>query len=204
MPATYRAIAGSEVDPDSPVTSTLMTALEQNPTAIAEAGSGAPIVRAGWMPYDADTVGDGNDGVFYDYDVQGGVSTVETPLFEAGFEYRIFIFEVRCATANANFEVEGYYEGLGYALFGTVFTSGGASTDNTGFVELPTASLPLRVHPLLVSPFGGNGATVQTDANLTLSSYLSSAAKLTKARLRFAPNSFTHGSMRLYKRRCYL
>lgn len=40
--ATYRAIASTEVDADSPVTETLMTALADNPTAIAEGASGAP------------------------------------------------------------------------------------------------------------------------------------------------------------------
>ena len=40
--ATYRTIAASEVDPDSPVTSTLMGALADNPTAITEGATGAP------------------------------------------------------------------------------------------------------------------------------------------------------------------
>lgn len=40
--ATYRSIASTEVDADSPVTSTLMQALRDNPTAIAEGQSGAP------------------------------------------------------------------------------------------------------------------------------------------------------------------
>lgn len=40
--ATYRAIASTETDPNSPVTSTLMVALAENPLAIAEGASGAP------------------------------------------------------------------------------------------------------------------------------------------------------------------
>lgn len=40
--ATYRSIASSETDADSPVTTDLMQALADNPTAIAEGASGAP------------------------------------------------------------------------------------------------------------------------------------------------------------------
>jgi len=39
--ATWRNIAASETDPDSPVTSTLVVALAENPIALAEGASGA-------------------------------------------------------------------------------------------------------------------------------------------------------------------
>lgn len=42
--ATYRSVASTETDPQAPVTSALMKALEANPTAIAEGASGAPKV----------------------------------------------------------------------------------------------------------------------------------------------------------------
>lgn len=41
---TYRTISSTETDADSPVTVQLMTALADNPTAIAEGASGAPRV----------------------------------------------------------------------------------------------------------------------------------------------------------------
>lgn len=42
--ATYRSIAATETDANSPVTTTLMVALAENPVAIAEGASGAPRV----------------------------------------------------------------------------------------------------------------------------------------------------------------
>lgn len=42
---TYRTIASTETDADSPVTVQLMAALADNPTAIAEGASGAPRVK---------------------------------------------------------------------------------------------------------------------------------------------------------------
>ena len=44
--ATYRTIAAGEVDADSPVTATLVSALAENPTAIAEGAAGAPRIQA--------------------------------------------------------------------------------------------------------------------------------------------------------------
>ena len=44
--ATYRSIASTETDADSPVTVQLMDALRQNPEAIAEGAAGAPNVVA--------------------------------------------------------------------------------------------------------------------------------------------------------------
>lgn len=70
--------------------STVITALRDNPLAIAEASSGAPINVSGWHPYDKVTVGDGKDGVIYDFAVSGALTDVETPNFVDGYEYRLF------------------------------------------------------------------------------------------------------------------
>lgn len=44
--ATYRSIASSETDAESPITQELMDALALNPPAIAEGASGAPKIEA--------------------------------------------------------------------------------------------------------------------------------------------------------------
>lgn len=56
--ATYRTIAASEVDADSPVTATLMEALAENPTAIAEGASGAPPIEDAALDTTATTDGE--------------------------------------------------------------------------------------------------------------------------------------------------
>jgi hypothetical protein len=45
--ATYRTIAASEVDADSPATATLAAALAANPVAITEGATGAPRIQVG-------------------------------------------------------------------------------------------------------------------------------------------------------------
>ena len=42
---TYTTIANSEIDQESPVTQTLMTALRDNPIAITEGSAGAPQIQ---------------------------------------------------------------------------------------------------------------------------------------------------------------
>ena len=50
MATSYSAILNSEVDPDSPLTTSLMTRLRDNPIAIAEGASGAPRVAIELTP----------------------------------------------------------------------------------------------------------------------------------------------------------
>jgi len=69
--------------------SSTVTALRDNPVAVADASSGAPVVFAGWHPYDKVSVGDGKDGLIYDFAVDGVVAEVITPDFVDGYEYRI-------------------------------------------------------------------------------------------------------------------
>lgn len=45
----YTSIANSQIDPKAPVTSELMTALRDNPIAIAEGAAGAPKIADSWQ-----------------------------------------------------------------------------------------------------------------------------------------------------------
>ena len=65
---TYRTIASSEVDHNSPVTATLMAALKDNPTAITEGASGAPRIVNGALDTSlnsASVVVSGGPAIFY-------------------------------------------------------------------------------------------------------------------------------------------
>jgi len=87
---TWTTISNALVAVGAIPRSTVITALRDNPSAIAESASGAPINVCGWHPYDKVTVGDGKDGVIYDFSVSGALSNVETPNFVDGYEYRLF------------------------------------------------------------------------------------------------------------------
>ena len=88
---TYRSIASTEIDPDSPVTATLMQALDDNPTAISEGATTAPYSGGALHPYTGVLVDDANSGVIYDFAVDGAVATVQTPDFESGYVYTVSV-----------------------------------------------------------------------------------------------------------------
>ena len=107
---TYTPIANSDIDQDSPVTSGLMAALRDNPLAIGEGASGAPINQAFWHPYDSALVGDGNDGEFYDFATDGSSTAMETPTLTAGYDYAIRIEALSMAGGTDPFSLDVYAE----------------------------------------------------------------------------------------------
>lgn len=50
---TYTAIPNGDIDPDSPITTTLMTLLRDNPIAITEGATGAPAIQEAAMDTDS-------------------------------------------------------------------------------------------------------------------------------------------------------
>lgn len=66
-----------------------VTALRDNVAATAEGAPGAPVLSAGWHPYNKVTVGDSNTGLIYDFGVSGAVTTIVTPDFVDGYEYML-------------------------------------------------------------------------------------------------------------------
>jgi len=137
---TYTAIANSEIDADSPVTTTLMQAMRDNPIAIAEGSADATVVAAGWHPYDMVNVGDGNDGAIYDSATDGAVATVASPNFADGYEYMVIVEGIGSASTTT-FDARLYTDtsatwGAWVALTASInFTI--AANRPVGFVEIP-------------------------------------------------------------------
>lgn len=87
---TYSTISNASVAVGAIPSSTTITALRDNPIAISEGSSGAPVLVTGWHPYNKVTVGDGTTGVIYDFSVTGAQTSIVSPDFEDGYEYRFF------------------------------------------------------------------------------------------------------------------
>ena len=107
---TYTTIPNSDIDADSPVTTTLMQAYRDNVAATAEGSTDAPVLSTGWHPYDMVTVGDGSDGGIYDFSVEGTVTDITTPDFEDGYEYMLRFEDLGCSTAAATMKCNLYRE----------------------------------------------------------------------------------------------
>ena len=82
---TYTAITGGQVDQDSPLTQALATALKDNVLAIAETDATAPLAAFTWQIED----GTGGTDPIWDHSVDGTVAQIETPVFDAGWEYAL-------------------------------------------------------------------------------------------------------------------
>ncbi len=158
--ATYRAIAATEVDPDSPVTATLMEAAANNPTAIAEGASGAPYSGSAIRPHDGVTVGDGNDGLLYDFAVDGAVASVQTPNFVSGYRYTLRVVNSsHAAGANQDLEVDWFETGptllgtstlVSAAVDSAIAGRATASVNSDDFsVSFPSTTITQAVRPVL-------------------------------------------------------
>lgn len=197
--ATYRSIAATEVDADSPVTQTLMEALADNPTAIAEAATDSPVVQSSWHPYNLTTAGGSEDGVYYDVSSDGNTGSVETPTLEDGFEYFVLIDRVSTtATADITFAVDGSSSGYGSEI--TVLSS----LLSTEILELKADLVAPRISKQLyqISIQGiKTGGTAYFD---NFGGAFVSSEKIDKIRFSVSTGNFDSGKFYLFRRKDYL
>lgn len=112
---------------------TTIQALRDNPGAIAEGATGAPVVSAGWHPYNMVSIGDSNDGKFYDNAINGNQASITTPTFEDGFEYVVRWSGLSSTSGAVQFRINAV------ALSGSTGTA--ADTVN-GAVFIPYTRVP--------------------------------------------------------------
>jgi hypothetical protein len=180
--------------------SSTVTALRDNPVAVADASSGAPVVFAGWHPYDKVSVGDGKDGLIYDVAVDGIVAEVITPDFVDGYEYRIVGNRLshNSGTVRA-LDLDLYKEtSANYQASFTSAAAGNASLYNFDWeILLPridsTAHFGRFVFQLDAS----------LDATTVTSSYNATPQKILKARIKFSSNNIDAGKIYMFRRREY-
>lgn len=199
--ATWTSISNSAVAVGGIPSSSTVTALRDNPTALAETASGAPVVFAGWHPVDKVTIGDGKDGLIYDHAVTGNVATVETPDFADGYEYRIIGCDLESNSAsNGRLNLGAYFETDGWERLR--YTSDGAESS---FIfgcdlEIVTPRISKRAH--LADGFMYRNGLI-TGEGIDSTSYQTPAQKLLKARLYFTNGSIVAGKVYLFRRREY-
>ena len=95
----YTPLLEMTFDPEEPIRSEQGLALYGNPIAIIRGNLGAPITKAAWHPYNAETWGDGADGLVYNYDIHGAVSGIDLGAVIPGYEYRVVYEQIRIASS---------------------------------------------------------------------------------------------------------
>lgn len=188
---TWTNISNAAVAVGGIPSSTTVTALRDNPSAIAESANGAPVVASGWHPYDKVSVGDGKAGVIYDFAVNGAVTTVTSPDFEDGYEYRFFGY----------FEPDATFQLFRETSADWVSTGSGISVaywfDVT--VLIPRISKPYH---LVLGGYGRGGTAAAVNVTATFPNFSSVTNKMLRARLSSGTPS-TGGKIWMFRRREY-
>jgi len=200
--ATWTNISNAAVAVGGIPSSTTVTALRDNPSALAESASGAPVVFAGWHPYDKVSVGDGKTGVIYDFTVNGGVTSVTSPDFVDGYEYRFFGL-IHALNTSATFQL--------YEETSAAYTSMNPALD-TGYwfdFEISMPRVP-KATKLIQGTYGLGGASAPVSYAAKIPNGLgpgfsggsNNPQKLLRARFTLGSNS-SEGKIWMFRRREY-
>lgn len=200
---TWTSISNAAVAVGGIPSSSTVTALRDNPSALAEASTGAPVVFAGWHPYDKVSVGDGKTGLIYDFSVTGTVSSIVTPDFEDGYEYRLVGLDLShdYTTGNSTLRLESYKQtDAAYRL--TRSTASASSVALFGYyAEFHLPRVASVAH--FVATLGHAGSTYSANVDLDSDMYDGPAQKLLRAQLRFSTGNVDGGKAYLFRRREY-
>lgn len=193
---TWTSISNAAVAVGGIPSSSTVTALRDNPSAIAEAASGAPIVVSGWHPIDKVTIGDGKTGLIYDGAVNGTVANVTTAPFEDGWEYRI---SCQGLTSSGTGGLIAYVLWEGETVYDSIFLGGSSSANASFETEF--------VLPRIAKNWHGNFLITSRGSSISDSvrwfAYNVTAKKLSRFRILFNLNNITGGKVYLFRRREY-
>jgi hypothetical protein len=201
---TWTTISNAAVAVGAIPSSSTVTALRDNPVAIAGAASGAPIDVNAWHPVDKVTVGDGKDGLIYDHAVSGTVSSVITPDFEDGYEYRVITHAMSHTDTlnNRRLQIEAFKQTD--ALYRLIRQSAdGSSSDYFGLdAQFFMPRLATESHFVFVMTY--KDGNFNGDIDSTSAMYDLPAQKILRARLTFSAGNIDRGKVWLLRRREYL
>ena len=198
-----------------PFASTLQ-ALRDNIHAASEGAQGAPIVRAGWHPFDADTVGPNAGGVIYDFATDGAVSAVVSPALPLGYEYMAVWCDIRSNRAGGGVSVPQLLVELSYWAdpsnyidslnAGGIFTASGTYGDrySNGYISL--SALSEKTY-LMSFGYFGSGSTTANVAGDPSSSVVTRRPVGGLSNIRFRPSvsyNLNFGKIWLLRRREYI
>jgi len=201
---TWTSISNAAVAVGGIPSSTTVTALRDNPSAIAEASSGAPVMVSGWHPYDKVTIGDGKTGLIYDFAVNGVQSSVVTPDFVDGYEYRVVALGLRHNAAgftDRRLQMEAFKQTD--AVYRLVKQSEqGTNNQDFGYhAEFYFPRLESTSHFVMTMTYRNGAFSSQIDADSAM--YDTPAQKILRARISFTGDSIAAGKIWMFRRREY-
>ena len=195
---TWTSISNAAVAVGGIPSSTTVTALRDNPSAVAESSSGAPVMVSGWHPVDKVSIGDGKTGLIYDFAVTGTIASVVTPDFVDGYEYRI-VAESITGTLTANFLFDLF--GQTGATYTNVYNINGSLISDVfcfqADILMPRVNRTLHAGPAYGSRTGAFNTIPYWQATF------SPEQKILRARIDLSAGSIDGGKVWLFRRREY-
>ena len=202
---TWTTIPPAAVAVGAIPSSSIVTALRDNPSAVAESSSGAPVMVSGWHPYDKVSVGDGKTGLIYDHAVTGTVASVVTPNFEDGYEYRVVALGLMHNAAligtDRKLQMEAFKQtDAAYRLIRQ--SDQGANNQYFGFhAEFYFPRLESTAHFVMTMTYRNGSFSGGVD--VTSAMFDEPAQKILRARLSFTGDSIAAGKVWMFRRREY-
>lgn len=198
---TWTTISNAAVAVGAIPSSSTVTALRDNTSAVAESSSGAPVVVSGWHPVDKVTIGDGKTGLIYDSAVTGTVSSVITPDFVDGYEYMLLgdsLTHAGGATTRALY-IQLYQQTSASYVSARESGSVTGTTRMSFRAEIVMPRLSTRMHfmPNIL------GASASISSTMEGGVYDGTAQKILRARVIYDGFNITGGQIWLFRRREY-
>lgn len=201
---TYNAAAVSDatIAFQKPITLQQGRALRDNPLAAFEGAVSAPIISAGWHPFDMITNGDGNTGVIYDFAVSGAVTSVISPNFVDGYEYRFLLLALSCSV-SAPLNLEWFREtSAGYSSPVAIVTVAITTNIFSGFVEAirprSTEKAFFSNHRYFEESPAINNQVINGASGMVVAH--ATAQKILRLRISMQSGSFDAGKILMYRR----
>ena len=201
--ASWTNQSTSSLLPGEPWTSAKALAAFENPTALAEGASGAPVLSTGWHSYNRTNVGDSGTGVYYSFATDGAVATAETPNFENNYEYRLLGVNLGIsANATASTWVVDALVGGSWVNIATTSTASSTVVTSDRIDFDCWICSPRRSRPFASTVFAGYW---DEGSGSTFGGYRttqrSSSTSITRARVRYIGQNIGRGDLYLLRRR---
>lgn len=181
-----------------------ITALRDNAISIAECDPTAPTNQATWHPYNRIAPGSTNIGRIYNFPTDGALSTVVTPDYQDGYEYRIKLIGLSPNLAG-DLQIENFREtDAAYNPIHTLNVTLSAANAYTGTIELLDVRQPWRVHSFSAKigvQVGSNSAIAATTFD-RMDQFVT-AQPILRSRISFLGSSIDAGQILLERRRAY-
>lgn len=180
-------------------------ALREGMGGVAQGADSAPVVFAGWHPYNLTEVGGSETGVIYDFAVSGAQATVVSPTFEDGFEYAFLFDDVGESGGIGNTVNVEFYLETSAAYTSAISTSATAIASSTisGQIVVPLPRQSQNGHHAYSRGLYENSASSVAGLTLSAFAFNSTKQKISNVRLGLALGNYDAGVIYMLRRRDY-